>query len=100
MIENLLDNAFTNTIGRLIDGANRWLGSWLNLDWVPELFWWYWYLLLLFIAISVVIYLFGWSRAVRIISSVIFAAAAIFVAGGHVMRNRLKRREDKRRGRW
>lgn len=102
MIQEWVDAAVQNALRPIFDLFARMhdaVTSWLSLDWVPELFFWYWYLFLLFMLISVVIYLFGWSKIVRIVSSVIFAAAAIFVAGGHVMSRRLKKREQRSRDR-
>jgi cellulose synthase/poly-beta-1,6-N-acetylglucosamine synthase-like glycosyltransferase len=64
-----------------------------SLNWLPEIFFWYVYLGLLFLVVAVGIYLFGWSKIVRMVLSIIFGLAAIFVAGGAVMAERLKRRE-------
>lgn len=64
-----------------------------NFDWIPEIWIWYWFLFLFFLAAGAIIYFFGWSKIVRIVTSVLLLVAAIFVAGGKYMEYRLKKKE-------
>lgn len=61
-----------------------------NLDWIPEIWFWYWWLFLLFLLCGVIIWFFGWSKIVRIVASMGFLFAAVFVAGGYVMARRME----------
>lgn len=81
-------------LNKIVDRIKGAFLSIVNFDWVPELVIWYWWLFLLFVAVSLVIYLFGWSRTVRMIASFLFLVGAIFVAGGHVMSRRLEKRSQ------
>lgn len=73
------------------------LGSWFSLSWIPEIVFWYWWLFLLFLFCGVIIWFFGWSKIVRMAASMIFLAAAIFVAGGHVMSRRMSSKQAAQR---
>jgi hypothetical protein len=65
-----------------------------NINWIPEIWFWYWWLFLLFLLTGVIIWFFGWSKIVRIVASVTFLIGAVFVAGGAAMAKRLKSREE------
>lgn len=69
------------------------LAGFFNVGWIPEIWFWYWWLLVLFVACGAVIWLFGWSKIVRIIASMAFLFGAIFTAGGWYMQRRLDQRE-------
>jgi Na+/phosphate symporter len=69
------------------------LGSWFSLSWIPEIFFWYWWLFLLAMVCGVIIFFFGWSKIVRIVASMTFLIAAVFVAGGHVMARRMNAKQ-------
>lgn len=64
-----------------------------SFDWIPEIFIWYVWLFVLFLLCGAIIWFFGWSKIIRMIASVGFLFAAVFVAGGHYMARRLKARE-------
>ena len=66
-----------------------------NLDWIPEIVFWYWWLFLAFIAVGAVIWLFGWSKIVRVAASMSFLLGVVFVAGGHVMTRRINAKKEK-----
>lgn len=65
------------------------LGSWFTLSWIPEHYWWIAYLILFGMFCGFVIWFFGWSKIVRMVTSFLFLAAAIFVAGGYVMARKM-----------
>lgn len=69
------------------------LGSWFSLSWIPEIWFWWWWLFVLFVLCGVIIWFFGWSKIVRMVASITFLAAAIFVAGGHVMARRMSAKQ-------
>lgn len=73
------------------------LAGFFNLDWIPEIAFWYWWLFLLFLFCGVVIWFFGWSKIVRIAASMTFLIAAVFVAGGHVMARRINAKQAAQR---
>lgn len=84
---------FITKIGAAIHG---WMSGFLNLDWIPEILFWYWWLLVLFLACGAVIWLFGWSKIVRIVASMLFLVGAVFTAGGWYMQRRLRQRAARR----
>ncbi len=82
---------FITKVGLAIKGF---FSSIFNLDFVPEILWWYWWLFVLFVIVSVIIKFFGWSKIVRIAASMAFLFGAIFTAGGWYMKRRIDQRED------
>jgi hypothetical protein len=86
----MIDEILTK-VGAAIKGF---FSSIFNLDWVPEMFYWYFWLFVLFIAVCAIIWLFGWSKIVRVVASMAFLFGAIFTAGGWYMKRRLDLRED------
>lgn len=88
MISGIIDEFITGVGTRIRDTFS----GIFNLDWIPEIVFWYWWLFLLFLAVGAINWLFGWSKIVRIVTSFAFAAGAVFVAGGHVMWRKLKDR--------
>lgn len=90
----MIDEIITKVGNAIRDALNSAFGNIFNLDWIPEIFWWYWWLFLLFIVTGVIIWFFGWSKIVRMVASIGFLFAAVFVTGGAVMARRLKARED------
>jgi len=82
-------------ITKVGDSIRGWFSGFFNLDWIPEIFFWYWWLFVLFLICGVIIWFFGWSKIVRIIASMAFLFGAIFVAGGHYMSRRLADRQAK-----
>lgn len=68
------------------------LSGYFNLNWIPETFWWWWWLFVFFVVCVVIINLFGWSKIVKMVTSVAFLFAAVFVAGGQYMAHRLKKK--------
>ena len=87
----MIDEAISK-VGAAIRNA---LGSVFNLDWIPEIVFWYWWLFLAFIAVGAVIWLFGWSKIVRVAASMSFLLGVVFVAGGHVMTRRINAKKEK-----
>jgi hypothetical protein len=81
-------------ISKVGDAIRNALGSVFNLNWIPEIWFWYWWLFLLFLLCGVIIWFFGWSKIVRMVASIGFLFAAVFVAGGAVMARRMKSREE------
>jgi len=89
----MIDEFITKVANAIRDALNSALGSVFNLNWIPEIWFWYWWLFLLFLLTGVIIWFFGWSKIVRIAASMSFAFAAVFVAGGAYMARRLKARD-------
>lgn len=89
----MIDELITKVGNAIRDAVYGAFGPVFNLNWIPEVWFWYWWLFLLFLFTGVVIWFFGWSKIVRIVASMTFAFAAVFVAGGAYMARRLKARE-------
>lgn len=92
----MIDEFITKVGNALRDAVYGAFGPVFNLNWIPEVWFWYWWLFLLFLVTGVIIWFFGWSKIVRIVASMTFAFAAVFVAGGAIMARRLKARDQSR----
>lgn len=90
----MIDEIITKVGNAIRDAVYSAFGPVFNLNWIPEVWFWYWWLFLLFLVTGVVIWFFGWSKIVRVVASMSFAFAAVFVAGGAIMARRLKAREQ------
>lgn len=67
-------------------------------DWIFDPLWvWYFWLAVGILAGGAVMWFFGWLKPVRIVVSLAIAGAAIYVAGGRHMHNRLKGDIDRER---
>jgi hypothetical protein len=85
-------NEFLDAVAaRIHDAVTGAFGGLFNF--IPEIWFWYWWLFLLFLLTGVIIWFFGWSKIVRMVASLSFLIAAVFVAGGAVMARRLKARD-------
>lgn len=86
----MVDSFLTSVAEKIKATLQATIGQWFTLDWIPEIVFWYWWLFLLFVFCGAVIWFFGWSKIVRIVFSMGFLFAAIFVAGGHLMYSIMK----------
>lgn len=94
--EGGLINEFLDKVQARVEEMFSGIFAFFSLDWLPEIFFWYVYLGVFFLVVAVGIYLFGWSKIVRMVLSILFGIAAVFVAGGAVMNERLKARQAKK----
>jgi hypothetical protein len=88
----MIDELIMKVSAAIHDAVANAFGGFFNF--IPEIFYWYWWLFLLFLLTGVIIWFFGWSKIVRMVASIGFLIAAVFVAGGAVMARRLKAREE------
>jgi hypothetical protein len=88
----MIDELIGKVAAAIHDAIANAFGGFFNF--IPEIFYWYWWLFVLFLICGVIIWFFGWSKIVRMVASIGFLFAAVFVAGGAVMARRLKARED------
>lgn len=88
----MIDELISKVAAAIHDAITNAFGGFFNF--IPEIWYWYWWLFVLFLLTGVIIWFFGWSKIVRIVASMSFAFAAVFVAGGALMARRLKARED------
>lgn len=87
-----------DAINKIGDAIKAFFLGLINFSWVPEIWIWYWWLFVFFLFCGAVIWFFGWSKVVRVVTSMAFLAAAIFVAGGRYMAKRIAAREKKSDG--